>query len=410
MNCKAKVKFYLRTNSPSKNGDFAVMLRVGFGGVWLSFGSTGLFANATNWEGGNFKGRSKVAREGREVLGLIVTNVEILFREYYNSVEEIDLLEFRDLWKQSIRAEKKVIKSRMTMRKCLEKYVDYTKKRAEAKIIRANTYKNALTLSRSFEKEFKFIDCDIRKITQRELEDYQMQLLIAGFKETTVNCKLTHIKAVFSFAMDNDLILKNPATNIAFIKEPKRVKRLTEEELNRFLSYPLYDSKLIEVRDIFEFMCVTGLSYADTFKLRKQDIIHTAKGDFIEKERHKSSVPYCIPIIDRAWEIIDKYARNRDDSTPIFDMINNGEFNYRLNEVAERAKLGRRITSHSGRYTFASLAINNGIPLETMRRIMGHTNIEMTESYGRLENERVTTDLYDLENKLKERIRTWRQD
>lgn len=156
------------------------------------------------------------------------------------------------------------------------------------------------------------------------------------------------------------------------------------------------------VRDSFIFSCFTGISYADMCKLTKDQIVSDpVKGNgYIYLYRTKTNHPAFIPILPQSQEILDKYI-NQTPSGKIFHMLSNQKTNAYLKELADICGIKKKLTYHVARHSFAvTVCLENGIPIETLSKILGHTNLRVTQSYARITYAKVMNDMQVLKNRL----------
>jgi site-specific recombinase XerD len=164
------------------------------------------------------------------------------------------------------------------------------------------------------------------------------------------------------------------------------------------------------VRDLFLFSCYTGLAYADVKKLKRTEI---ATGEDNEKwiftRRKKTETRSNIPLLPPALSIIKKYESdplliNREVLLPV---PSNQKMNEYLKEIAVLCGISKNMTSHIARHTFATtVTLTNGVPIETVGKMLGHLNPKTTQHYARINNKKVSNDMMQLREKLNAKIHT----
>jgi site-specific recombinase XerD len=186
----------------------------------------------------------------------------------------------------------------------------------------------------------------------------------------------------------------------------KEVERdfLTEEELNRIYNKRFSSERLTLVKDIFIFSCYTGLAYVDVKGLKKDHIaIGIDDEKWIFKNRQKTDTKSKIPVLPIAQEIIQKYENhprclNEDAILPI---LTNQKMNSYLKEIGDLCDIHKEITFHMARHTFAtSVTLTNGVPIETVSKMLGHKNIQTTQHYAKILDKKVSEDMQILRNKF----------
>ena len=243
-------------------------------------------------------------------------------------------------------------------------------------------HKVALSAIGEYGRLFLFDDLTPQNI--RSLDDW---LRSKRMKETTVYNYHKIIKAYINEAIRFGLMDEsaNPY-RIIRVKRGRSAERvtLTVEELDRLKKAEIPDQKVSRVRDLFVFQCVTGLSYADMATLDMGRSATDIGGGrmLINGRRVKTGEDYTVVLLPSALEILDRY----DWRLPI---ISNQKYNDYLKLATHYAGIRKTLTSHCGRHTFATIAINNGVSVEVVSRILGHTNIKTTQIYAKVLSESV---------------------
>ena len=152
------------------------------------------------------------------------------------------------------------------------------------------------------------------------------------------------------------------------------IKFLTEEERDRVEALELY-GMTEKVRDMFIFSCYTGLAYSDLVKIKKSDVFRQGEDYCIRDKRMKTGMPYTIVLLPKAIAILKKYNYN-------LNLMSNQKCNDQLKIIANLAKLHINLTMHVGRHTFATWALTKGVGIETVSKMLAHSNVAMTEKYA----------------------------
>ena len=159
-------------------------------------------------------------------------------------------------------------------------------------------------------------------------------------------------------------------------------------------------------KDIFIFSCYTGLAYIDVIQLTPEEIhLGTDGNHWIISSRQKTGSPLRIPILPKAWVIMDRYKnypRSKYNGT-IFPVISNQKLNSYLKEVADLCNITKNLTFHLARHTFATtVTLSNGVPIETVSKMLGHTSIKTTQIYARIVDAKISEDMGNLRSRLEE--------
>lgn len=183
------------------------------------------------------------------------------------------------------------------------------------------------------------------------------------------------------------------------------VNFLTEEEINTIMNKEFSGKGLDLVRDMFIFSCYTGLAYIDIYNLKKEQLsIGIDKTLWIITNRQKTGNSSNIPLLPIAEEIIKKYENHPSvsNSGKLLSVYTNQKVNEYLKTIAENCDINKKLTFHCARHTFATtVTLNNGVPLETLCKMLGHTNISMTQHYAKIQDKKIGEDISALRNVLK---------
>jgi site-specific recombinase XerD len=203
----------------------------------------------------------------------------------------------------------------------------------------------------------------------------------------------------------NGWLNKDPFSNYkSKVKDVERVY-LNEDEIQTIINKDFKIERVAMVRDIFVFSCFTGLAYIDVKQLTKNNISLGIDGDkWIFKNRQKTDTTSKIPLLPMAQEIINKYENhpvciNEDRLLPI---LSNQKMNAYLKEIADLCEINKDLTFHIARHTFATtITLSNGVPLETVSKMLGHTSLKTTQHYAKILDKKISEDMMILKSKFK---------
>lgn len=192
-----------------------------------------------------------------------------------------------------------------------------------------------------------------------------------------------------------DLLKEDPYKGERFSRGKHAIRKyLTAEELKKVKNAQIDSETICRVRDLFVFQAYTGIAYAD---LAKFDFKHELqkRGDkyVILDARVKTDENYFIVLLSPAMEILRKYDF-------VLPKITNQQYNLRLKIVADYAGFDRNLTVHMARHTFATMCLNNGVKMENVSKMLGHTNVRTTQQYAKVLNTEVEKDFEMLERIL----------
>nr|WP_280645333.1 MULTISPECIES: site-specific integrase [unclassified Dysgonomonas] len=184
---------------------------------------------------------------------------------------------------------------------------------------------------------------------------------------------------------------------------------LEEYELNAILNCKLEEKvdsdRLIKVRDTFVFQCFTGLAYIDIKNLRQEDIqLGFDNKVWIMTKREKTNINVNVPLLEIPRKILAKY-KDELDSNKILPIMSNQKMNEYLKEIANLCGIDKSLSFHLARHTFATtVTLSKGVPIESVSKMLGHTNVQTTQIYARIINEKISYDMANLARRLKKKL------
>jgi site-specific recombinase XerD len=223
-------------------------------------------------------------------------------------------------------------------------------------------------------------------------------------ENNTVMKHIERLRKMIKLAVRMEWLEKDPFTahKAKFIKVQRGY--LTQEELSLIENKSFGIERLQQVRDIFIFSCYTGLAYIDAINLKPSDIRKGIDGtDWIFTARQKTNMPVQVPILSKASENISKYKDNPRAKTSgtVFPVISNQKLNSYLKEIADLCNISKNLTFHLARHTFATtVTLTNGVPIESVSKMLGHTDIRTTQIYAKVVEMKISEDMAKLQNKL----------
>ena len=175
---------------------------------------------------------------------------------------------------------------------------------------------------------------------------------------------------------------------------------LTDEEVLQIVNNELNIQRLELVRDIFIFSCFTGLAYIDVANLTPDNIVMLGGKEWIMTKRQKTSVETNVLLLDIPKRIISKYSHQTYRDGKLFPILSNQKTNSYLKEIADICGIKKNLTFHLARHTFATMSLSKGVPIESVSKMLGHTNIRTTQIYARITNKKIEHDMEQFADKL----------
>lgn len=215
---------------------------------------------------------------------------------------------------------------------------------------------------------------------------------------------LSNLRKIINSCIKNGWFMKDPF--FGFKMTQKEVIRdiLTEEELQALISKEISNTRLQQVRDIFVFSCFTGLAYIDAKRLKRSAIVVGIDGErWIFTQRKKTDSPTRIPLLPVVLQIMEVYKEHPAcmNEGSLLPVPSNAKLNAYLKELADICGIDKHLTFHIARHTFATtVTLNNGVPIESVSKMLGHKSIKITQIYAKILDRKVSEDMQLLRNKF----------
>ena len=265
-------------------------------------------------------------------------------------------------------------------------------------------YKTSLKHTQEFLNwKYKVSDIDITKIDHVFIMDYDFWLRsVRKCANNTAVKYIKNFKKIIRLCMANGWLSKDPF--LGYKAKLKVVERpyLTKDEIQAIYEKEFASDRLNQVRDFFIFSCFTGLAYVDVKQLSKSNINIGIDGDqWIFTRRQKTDTSTRVPLLPLARELVLKYENHPQcvNSDVLFPILSNQKMNSYLKEIASICGINKELTFHIARHTFATtVTLSNGVPIESVSKMLGHTNIKTTQHYAKILDKKVSDDMSVLRN------------
>lgn len=249
-------------------------------------------------------------------------------------------------------------------------------------------------------KDINLIDLDFKFINDFE---YYMKVQ-EKVKHNTALRYIRCLKKIVLMAIKNDWIQKNPFANYSCQYDRVNREVLSENDLKLLWKKEIGIPRLDEVKDVLLFCCYTGYSFSDVERISTNDLEKGIDGEFwIFTERKKTGITSNVPLLPEAYSIIQKYATHPycNASGKLLPVKSNQKMNAYLKEVATICGIKKNLTMHMARHTFATtITLSNGVPIETVSKMLGHSKIATTQIYAQVLDNKVSADMKKLRSTL----------
>lgn len=279
--------------------------------------------------------------------------------------------------------------------------------RIRAEVIDSTSSYRQSKSSQAYLHEY-LLSLSMRDIAFEDITDdfgwgYKLYLKTKGCGASHINHCLTWLNRLMYIAVDREIIRFNPLADVSYEKKPdNKLKHISRAELQRIMEQPMPEKRQELTRRIFIFSAFTGLSYVDVKRLYPSHIGTTADGrHYIRINRKKTDVESFVPLHPIAEQILSLY-NTTNDKEPIFPLPNRNSLWFCIHEIGILAGVKENLSYHASRHSFGTLALSAGVPIESISKMMGHTNIKTTQGYARVTDDKISEDM----DRLMERRKT----
>lgn len=337
---------------------------------------------------------------------------------YLNEVQSKVYRIYEDFKREEVPFTSQMVKARFLgedkTRFSFQELVDYYNEKMQHKLHK-NTmgqYKTSQRYMIEFiMKEYKLTDIPLSNLEYSFIigfEDFLRSYIPkSGQSKIGNNTAMKHIKRLrrmVTLAYRMKWIDRDPFVNFKMKIEKKERSFLTDIELLSIEELSSSIERLVVVKDLFVFSCYTGISYADIVQLTENNIVIGIDGSpWIMANRVKTGAPFKIPLLPKAATLIDKYKDHyrTNDTSSLLPKLSNQKLNSYLKEIADLCGIKKNLTFHMARHTFATtVTLSNGVPIETVSKLLGHTKLSTTQIYARVVERKVSDDMALLRSKI----------
>jgi site-specific recombinase XerD len=395
--------FFLRKSKSTADGELHVYLKITVDRTAVEI-STKRKCHTEKWNNasGRMKGKTDAVREFNAYLDTLTQKVFEAKRQLIESDKPVTAQSIKDLLLGTETQRRKVMLMEMFQQhnekmKALvgHQYAPMTLKR----------YETALRHTRAFiQWKFKVPDIPIQSMDYEMICDFEFWFKsVRKCDHNTTMKYLSNFRKIVNHCLKSGWLPKDPFYGFNMGKREVRRFALTEHELQKIESKEIQIERLSIVRDIFLFSCYTGLAYVDVKQLKASEIIVGIDGEeWIVSQRQKTAVPTRIPLLPNARAIINRYQHHpqRKLNDQVLPILTNQKMNAYLKEIADICGISTHLTFHIARHTFATtVTLNNGVPIETVSKMLGHRDIKTTQQYAKILDRKVSDDMKSIRKK-----------
>ena len=386
-----KVSFYLKKNV-SRKGLSPVMGRITIGKDMVQF-SCKLEADTYLWDtrAGRMNGKSHHAR----LVNSEIDKINVVVNARYRKIVSIRGEATADEVKSAYQG---IASSQETLLKVFREHNAEYEKRIGVNIAQCTFENYRLSyfhLERFINQKYNVSDVSFRQLDYSFIENYDYYLRVdCRMMPNTVLHRMICLRRMVKIAINKGIINRDPFVGYT-AERPKLIQRYVPvDELNKLIETTLKNSALEVTRDMFVFSCFTGLSFIDLYNLTNQQIVKTDDGLlWLNIARQKTGSTSKIPLLDGALELIEKY-KGTASGDKVFPVKSCRLMNRQLKIIAQQCGIERRLTFHMSRHTFATeTCLSQGVPIETVSRMMGHRKLSTTQIYAKVTHNKVNEEM-----------------
>jgi len=391
---KIKILLYLKKSSLDKSGKAPIMGRITVNRSMSQF-SCKLSCSPSLWNPreSRLNGKSREAVETNQKIEKLLLAVHSAFDSLVERNQPFNAESVKNLYQGSM-------DTQMTLLALLNRHIDELKARVGIDVAPTtlSTYKYThRSLGKFIKKKFRTKDVAFGQLNELFIREYQDCVLgEQGYAMQTVRHYLAILKKICKIAFKEGI---SERLHFAHYKLPKQKettpKALSRESFEKIrdLDIPKNRPSTRFTRDLFLFACYTGTAYADVSSITKENLFTDEEGSlWLKYARKKTNFRARVKLLPEAIALIEKYKDENRDS--LFPLQSAEMVKANMKGLRVMADIKEPITYHSGRHSFASLiTLEEGVPIETISRMLGHSNIKTTQVYARVTPKKLFEDM-----------------
>lgn len=395
------VLFYVKKNQPKKNGLCPVMGRITIDGQIVQF-SCKFDIDPKIWDvdAGRASGRTEQAREANRLLDQIGASLTKHYREIVNRDGFVSAEKVKNAYLgMDMRYE--------TLLKVFERHNEDFEKMYQAGSRSWRTlykYQNVYKLLKEFIKyRYNRSDIALKEIQPAFITDFELFLRTEkDCGSTTIWLYMMPLRRMITTAINNGWLQRDPFFEYSIAPDVKDRGYLTKEEIKMLMEATYIKEDRTLVRDMFIFSCFTGFAFTDLYSMTIDNLQSSFddKHKWLVKRRDKSNVASTVPVLEIPLKILEKY-RGLADGDKLLPVPCYDKAKVILKDIVKQAGIEKNVTWHMSRHTYATeICLTNGVPIESLAKMLGYKNIRTTQIYAKITHEKLSRDADLLANRL----------
>lgn len=391
---KFKVLLYLKKSGLDKSGKAPIMGRITINNSMAQFSSK-LSCTPELWNPreSRLDGKSREAVEINQKIEKLLLGVHSALDSLVERKKPFDAEAVKNLYQGSM-------DTQVPLLALLNRHMDELRSRIGIDVAPTTLSGYVYThrsLGKFIKKKFKTKDAAFGQLNEQFIREYQDFVLgELGYSMETVRHYLAILKKICKIAFKEGVSEK---LHFAHYKLPKQ-KETTPKALSRESFEKVRDLEIPKnfpstrfTRDLFLFACYTGTAYADVVRITGENLFTDEEGSlWLKYRRKKTDYRARVKLLPEAIALIEKYRDETRDT--IFPFQSADMVKANMKGLRVMADIKQPMTYHSGRHSFASLiTLEEGVPIETISRMLGHSNIQTTQVYARVTPKKLFEDM-----------------
>ncbi|GHT14754.1 tyrosine recombinase [Bacteroidia bacterium] len=392
------VYFYINKHKIKKNGRCTIMGRISINAGIARF-STKIDIQPDAWDvkNGKVNGKKRQTTKINPTLDLLARKISF----HYEDILEKQGYVTAELVKNVLNG---IGEKPDTLLKLFAEHNEEFKSRIGINRVKTTYYLYTLSyrhLAAFIRQKYTTNDIALRKLNPSFIDAYDFYLRIE--KQMAQNSIAIHIiilKKMIKRAIRQGTLKSNPFYAYALEQPEKKCRHLKADDIEKIMQVHIPSKRVCHTRDMFVFSCFTGLAYRDLRNLSEKHL-QTGEdgGKWLCFKRQKTNTICNVRLLEIPRLIIEKY-RNERKSDKLFNTVTFSCLSDNLKKISQLCRI-EPITFHQARHNFGThITLSQGVPIETVSKMMGHHSITTTQIYAKITNQKVNEDMKQLAERL----------
>jgi site-specific recombinase XerD len=394
--------FYINTSKTKKSGKCPVLGRISIDGKSSAF-STGMEILPKDWDA--IKGMAKGKSQETVAINRQIEKYKTGINSHYKNTVSSQGYITAELLKNALQG---IGSNQNTVMQEFNELLEEKRKSIGIRIVASSygIYPAAYRCFKTFLKQkYGVGDIPFGKVNIAMIEEYACFLKIGlRLAPRTAKSTMKPLRTAIMRAFNKGLVHNDPFLDYESETILRNPRWLSHDEIDRLMKVELNSPVRNFMRDMFVFSTFTGICYSDLKNLKQDNIRVQEDGSrWIVLNRQKTKTASCIPLLPVPKAILDKYRETKfaGANGKVFKITSSTSINGHLKELAKSAHIDKCLTFHMSRHSFAtSICLSQGVPIETLSRMMGHLSIKTTQIYAEVTRTKINEDMTNLAKQI----------